>query len=283
MAVHGWLAEMFQPTEDMSLTILITYCSLERMFVDDVIPAALHAADHVCVAVGRRLFDGREEDASHIEEITKKYPKAHFVWFDVPDGLLATPIELHNNARIAARDLAAENSDGHFYTDTWVVLLDGDEVLRHGGQDLRDWWAAAKNQLHRQHTYKLSNRWFFLHPRLASEGTEDSIVLVHGSQLSNKALTHPRERDGVCFTVSQAGGNCFRDVCGIDGTPMIDHFSWVRASREQLLYKVKNWGHTGERDWVALINKAFDELEKGRFPDTDFVHGRKLIRLDDLE
>lgn len=265
----------------MALTILITYCSNERMFVDALMTAALRAADQVCVAVGRRLFDGREEDVEHILEVSSRYPKAHFVWFDVPDHLLATPIELHNNARMAARDLAAHKSDGRLYTDSWVVLMDGDEVLCNEGRGLLLWWTAVKDQLDRRDTYKLSNRWFFLHPRLASEGVEDSVVLVHGSQLSDKALTHPRERDGVCFSVGEGGGACIRGVRGVDGQPMIDHYSWVRSSREQLIAKVKNWGHTGERDWVALINHAFDELDNGRLPATDFVHGRKLTLLNE--
>lgn len=265
----------------MYLTILITYCSNESMFVDSLLTAALYAADEVCVAVGRRLFDGREEDVKHIEEVSARYPRASFVWFDVPDRLLSTPIELHNNARIAARDLASRRSNGRFYTDSWVVLMDGDEVLQHGGRTFLDWWTVAKDHLDRQDSYKLSNRWFFLHPRLLSEGFEDSAVLVHASQLSDKALTHPRERDGVCFAVREAGGTCVRGIRGLDGNPMIDHYSWVRPSREHLIAKVKNWGHTGERDWVALINHAFDELEVGQFPDTDFVHGRRLVFLNE--
>lgn len=270
---------MYRSAETMLLTILVTYCSNERIFVDSLLKAALHAADTVCVAVGRRLFDGQDEDVKHIMEVAGKYPRAHFVWYDVPDELLVTPVVLHNNARIAARDLASEVSGGNVYTDSWVILLDADEVPRDGGSGLKAWWIAARDQLDRNHSYKLSNRWFFLHPRLVSVGLEDSIVLVHASQLSDKAMSHPRERDGVCFSVSEGGGTCFRGVRGIGGLPMFDHFSWVRSDRSMLIAKVKNWGHSGERDWKALINHAFDELEQGRFPETDFVHGRKLILL----
>lgn len=260
----------------MSLVILLTYCSNERMFIDTLLLAALNVASRVVVAVGRRLFDGRDEDVAHISDLIARYPRVTFVWFDVPDELLGTPIVLHNNARIAARDQVPFS----LYADSWVLLLDGDEVPRDEGRPLLAWWNTGRSRLDRQKAYKLANRWFFLHPRLASERTEDSVVLVHCSHLSDKAMSHVRERDGICMTVCMNGGTCLRGVSGNDGMPMFDHFSWVRETREKLIAKVTNWGHTGERDWVGLINHAMDELEQGRLPDRDFVHGLKLHLLE---
>lgn len=266
----------------MSLTILITYCSNERMFVDALLQAALHAADCgiVCVAVGRRLFNGRVEDVEHINDLIARYPNVYFTWFEVPEHLLATPIVLHNNARIAALNKACQVSKGAIFSDSWVILLDGDEVPCNTGCPLLEWWRSGWGLLNKRHIYKLANRWFFLHPRLVSEHTEDSVVLVHGSHLTDKAMRHPRERDGICMTAIENGGACFRDVHGLDGTPMFDHFSWVRANREDLISKVTNWGHTGERDWLGMIDKALEDLKEGRLPERDFVHGRRLLLLD---
>lgn len=252
------------------LTILITYCSNEKMFIDALLLAALHVAETVCVSVGRRLFDGRDEDAAHIQELSERHPRARFTWFDVPQELLATPIVLHNKARIAARDVTP-------LLTSWVILLDGDEVPRDGGRPLLDWWSKICTGLDVRNAYKLANRWLFLHPRLVSERTEDSVVMVHGSHLTDEALSHPRERDGICMTVCGYGGTCVRDMPGPDGTPMFDHFSWVRESRAVLLGKVANWGHSSERDWVSLINQAWHDMEEGRLPDRDFVHGRRLL------
>lgn len=257
------------------LTIVITYCSNERMFINHIMTAALRAADTVCVAVGRRLFDGREEDVAHVDELASRYPAARFTWFDVPDDLLETPVVLHNNARSAALSVKSDLSD------SWVIMLDGDEIPCDGGLPLLDWWTANRKDLDVHTAYKLANRWFFLHPRLVSERTEDSIVLVHGSHLTDAALSHPRERDGVCIMLCQNGGCCTRGVSGLDGKPMFDHFSWVRESRAHLIAKVTNWGHSGERDWVALVENAWRDMEQGRLPDRDFVHGRLLRLLSD--
>lgn len=265
-----------------SLVILVTYCSNERAYIDKLLEGALHAADLVCVAVGRRLFDGREEDAEHIQTLAVQYPRARFVWFEVdPPDLLATPVVLHNRARTSARDLATLvlAGRGSSLAECWTILLDGDEVPCEGGKALREWWLANQTSLVPARTYKLSNSWFFLHPTLVSEQHEDSVVLVHGSHLTDRAMTHPRERDGVCFVVSESGGECTRAVMGLKGQPMFDHFSWVRASRDLLLAKVANWGHSKDsgRDWTGMVNHAYDEMEAGRLPKRDFVHGRRLL------
>lgn len=240
----------------------------------------MHASDLVCVAVGRRLFDGREEDAGHVQALATEFPSVRFTWYDVPDDLLATPIVLHNRARMSARDLARTIQGPAVFAESWVILLDGDEIPNGGGEGLREWWACTEtgSNLSTANTYKLANRWFFLHPTLVSEAYEDSIVIVHGSHLTDRTMTHPRERDGVCFAVLEGGGECVRQVLGESGAPMFDHFSWVRASRELLLAKVANWGHSKDsgRDWTGMVNHAYDEMEAGRMPERDFVHGRRL-------
>jgi len=58
-------------------------------------------------------------------------------------------------------------------------------------------------------------------------------------------------------------------VRGLDGEVMFDHFSWVR-SREVMVKKVMNWGHREDRDWLSLVNKAFDS---DILTTPDFVHG----------
>lgn len=269
------------------LIVLVTYCSNEATYIHKLLTGAQRAADLVCVAVGRRLFDGREEDEGAVQRLSALHPHVRFTWYDVPDELLATPVALHNRARTTARDCAGAilQGRGQRLSDAWVVLLDGDEVPCGYGAELSEWWLATGQGivLSAKNTYKLSNRWFFLHPRLVSEQCEDSIVLVHGSQMTERAMTHPCERDGVCIVVSEGGGTCVREVLGASGRPMFDHFSWVRGSRALLLAKVANWGHSKDsgRDWAGLVNHAYDEMEAGRFPERDFVHGRALSMLAD--
>jgi hypothetical protein len=70
---------------------------------------------------------------------------------------------------------------------------------------------------------------------------------------------------------------------------MVWHYSWVRGgadeedpkdSREALKRKCAGWGHAADRDWAALIDEAFDQLERGKVPEREFVHGRRLVAVD---
>lgn len=272
----------------MKLSIQIVYCSNEHTYIDDILRAASRAADVVTVAVGRRLFDGRVESEDHINAIAARHPTVRFGWYDVPDALIPTPIVLHNRARRLARNLAVQalaTITGEAEPDYWAILLDADEVPRDNGSPLVAWWRASDygHLLEKERVYKLANRWFFMHRRLVSDGFEDSVVLAHSSLLTHAALDHPRERDGVCFCAEDACPSkpTVRDVRGLDSQPMFDHFSWVRSSRDLLLAKVKTWGHKNDRDWSSLVNNVSDDIERGVFPTRDFVHGRKLILLDE--
>ena len=49
---------------------------------------------------------------------------------------------------------------------------------------------------------------------------------------------------------------------------MFHHFSWVRT-KEEMLKKVRSWGHKGDRNWIELVEKEFST----DFQKTDFIHG----------
>lgn len=53
-----------------------------------------------------------------------------------------------------------------------------------------------------------------------------------------------------------------------EGNPIVHHFSWVR-NKEDMLKKVKNWGHNSDKNWINLVEKEFSRPFNG----TDFVHG----------
>ena len=47
-----------------------------------------------------------------------------------------------------------------------------------------------------------------------------------------------------------------------DGKPLVHHYSWVRT-KEQMLQKVKAWGHNTDKDWVSLIEEEFSRPFNG--------------------
>jgi hypothetical protein len=278
------------------LLVAVSYCSNERMFARALLRNALALAEGagagagaVVVAVGERLYTGEPEDEAHLAELAREFPAARFVRYAVPDAQLPRPIELHNAARKAA---LAAHFDGVPRAErdaTWVLLLDGDEVP--DGARAAAWWRASSGLLCADAAYKMANHWYFLDARLVADAVEDSVLLVHASRLTDAALSHPRERDGVLLHhghhesggAGEGGGlRVARNVPGLDGRPLFHHYSWVRADRGALLRKVANWGHSRDRPWAELLREQLDALDvgAGRVPERDFVHGHRLRLLD---
>jgi hypothetical protein len=254
---------------------LISYCSNERNLARALLCNAVSFSDAVFVSVGDKLYNGEPEDDAHVAALSAEFPTVRFVRYTV--DLSMPPIAMHNAARIAGVKTAA-TAFGEDSRDFWTLLLDGDEVPE--GPRFSAWWAATSAALDRRDAFKLLNHWMFLSPRLVARVHEDSPLLVHASFLfAPNALTHPRERDGVHILGTAVGGGGMRlrrNVGGLDGEPMIWHYSWVRADRRSLHKKVENWGHRDDRDWTKLIDDAIDGLERGEHPERDFVHGYPL-------
>lgn len=258
------------------LVTLVSYCSNERDYIRRVLDAAIYATDTVCVAFGNRLYDGSLENTDEIAALALEYPTVGFSMYDVPDDMLGTPVMLHNLARKCAMDCARkERPDDDF----WVLMLDADEVPRRHGTDLRQWREKSLAGLDKRNGYKLTSFWYFLAPNLVSQGLQDSMTLVHSSAMTEKTMSSPRERDGICYEIIFAGGEVVRHVYGLNGEPMFDHFAWVRGGRDGLLRKVANWGHSGDKDWTSLITVAFDSIDRGEMPTHDFIHAWTVFEL----
>lgn len=287
------------------LVTVVSYCSIESAYGDEVVSNARRFSDLVIVSLGTRLYSGEPEDVEGIRAklVAGVYADAisslcpvNVITYDVNDTLMRTPIVLHNLAREAGIK-AARGALGA-RTAFWTLFLDGDEVPE--GDRVREWWrspAGDKVRSDPRTVHKMANYWLFLHPRLVADAIEDSVLLVHSDALVNpESLKHPRERDGIYLwhLTSQDGWRDLkveRRVAPVDGKPLFWHYSWVRPSkmgadgkpdggRAALKAKVANWGHKDDTVWSAMIDRAFDRIEEGCWPDRDFVHGYTLKLLD---
>ena len=290
------------------LVTIVSYCSLERVYGDAVISNARKFSDLVVVSVGTRLYSGEPEDVEgerarlvagpYADAVSTLCP-VNMIVYEVNEVLMRTPIVLHNISREAGVKAARGALGGR--TPFWTLFLDGDEIPE--GSRVRDWWASPAGDRVRSDprtVHKMANHWLFLHPRLVADKVEDSVLLVHSDALLNpESLKHPRERDGIYLwhLTSQDGWRDLkveRRVMPADGKPLCWHSSWVRPSkigadgrpdggRAALKAKVANWGHKDDTEWSTMIDRAFDRIETGCWPDRDFVHGYtlRLLPIDD--
>lgn len=207
--------------------------------------------------------------------------------------------EFVDNGVTRSREAGGTRRTSIVEADLWVLFLDADEVPE--GRTVCKWWNASwglGSQSHqtmdRRVTYKMANWWYFLLPDVRSDTPQDSVLLVHSSNVTDAGLCDPQERDGIlahaCLASSSRSSQqaqvqtvCSRMTMAVVSNDrsviMFHHYSWVR-SREDLLRKVQAWGHRGDAPWQELLEHAWRLVdERGEVPSREFVHGTKLERV----
>lgn len=247
----------------MSLGIVVPYCSNEEDLIDEVIESLQKVSSNIVIVCMTHFFNGDEDERAlkKVEGLLKPGIKHKVIpWKEIrgaPQNFWIKEMRLYGYQALDPCD--------------WVLFVDSDEVLRNAPKFL-EWFETIKEN--KDTSYKLCNYWYFLSKRRRSKVIEDSIVLVPKERLTfgSFRLTNS-ERENLAASAPIQERNC-RDL---DGQVMFDHFSWVRT-QEILQRKVSTWGHREDRDWMSLLNKAFQE---DILTTPDFVHGNDYEILPD--
>lgn len=157
-----------------------------------------------------------------------------------------------------ARKIGWENSsvDADF-----ILFLDADEIV--DAHRFINW--LKKFPLQKFNILKLANYYYFREPNFQADIFEDSAILVKRNLLTAEMIMDFEDRNKPFSAISNPKQ---RMVLGVDHQPMIHHYSWVRT-KEEMLRKVRTWGHNKEQNWEAMVEKEFAHAFSG----TDFVHG----------
>lgn len=244
------------------LSTIVNFCSNESRFIKATLEQALTFSLQVIVPVCDHFFDGVPENRPLLEKIYVAFPDCLFVeypylpkkipksiWKKVDPGHF-----WHSFSRLIGFSFLDEEIET-------VLFLDADEVP--DGKRFAEWLECSD---YRHNTaLKLSNYWYFREAANQALKYEDSVVLAQKKALESEILLHKDERDAIYNLLP---GPKRRHVAGSDGKPMFHHYSWVRT-KDEMLQKVRTWGHKGERDWESLIHEEFSAPFRG----TDFVHG----------
>lgn len=217
-------------------------------------------SSQIIVPVCDHFFDGTPENRSLLEEIYKAFPEVQFVEYPfIPRKISKKLLKSlsahfwHSLSRLIAFQFLDEGME-------YVLFLDADEIP--DGCRFFEWFACG--DVVNYAVLKMANYWYFREVIYQADVWEDSILLAHKRAITPSMLLHRDERDAIYHSIS---GQKQRKMVGVDGNPMFHHYSWVRT-REEMLRKVKSWGHKSDRNWEVLVKKEFDQPFQG----VDFVH-----------
>ena len=239
-----------------NIASVINFCSNDYPFLRSCIEGVSDISSQIIVPVCDHYFDGEKEDLKKLGKIYAEFPQVQFVQFpyDLNRCLYANHSisYWHNLARLMGL---------YFVRADTVLFLDADEIFE--VEKLKTW--VAEFPYSDYDAIRLANYWYFRDSRCRATEWEDTPLLIKREHLTGQLIMQERERAG---TFAACAGNKVRMTKGLDGLPMCHHYSWVRT-KEQMLRKVRSWGHHWERNWEALVEEEFSRPFNGR----DFVHG----------
>jgi hypothetical protein len=230
------------------ISVVISYSSNERRFFDKMIEECLKFSDNIIVSCLGRFFDG-EIDKGLIEVISKE--KSKNVGFVVDDtNEYQTFKDKHNGVRWNAIE---ECKYEH------ILFLDGDEIP---DGDLMKKHLERKDY-EKYHAISFQCYWYFREQFYRAKTLEECGVIIKKHLLTKDFVFHESER----WNFTNVTNNYLRNQ-KYNGEIIMHHYSWVRT-KEEMLRKVKAWGHTNDKDWNTLIEEEFSREFNGK----DFVHG----------
>lgn len=227
------------------ISTVITYCSLDRKFIIPLITETKKFSNEIILVCFDHLLTGTPDDVSDVLNISGV--KTIVLPFDSSK----TSNYLHNLSRWKG----ALNC-----TKDWVLFLDADEIL--DGEKFKEYVDA--NTPFKFDFSSFDSYWYFREPTYQATTTEWAGLLMKRILLDKAVHFSPGER----WAYTKRPGISTNMIVGIDNTPILHHFSWVRT-KEEMLEKVKGWGHKNDRDWISPIIEEFSRDFNGR----DFVHG----------
>ncbi len=243
------------------IATIVNFCTNESRFLRFCLEESLQCSRQVIVVVCDHFFDGTPENRDLLERIYRAFPECLFVEYPfIPHRISKRIFKKidpahfwHSLSRLIGSKFLKADIES-------VLFLDADEIPE--SRRFIEWMECSDYTCHT--VLKMANYWYFREPCYQADRWEDSIVFVQKRALESHLLLRREERDAIYDSLP---GPKRRLVVGPDGCPMFHHYSWVRT-KEEMLKKVRSWGHRQDRDWETLVSQEFLEPFKG----VDFVH-----------
>ena len=247
------------------IATVVNFCSNDYRFLKPCLEEISRFSSQILVPVCDHFFDGTPEDRSILQRAYSEHPECEFIEFaykpDEPygnscmkkQGDLDWSRHWHSTARMIGYYFLKEDID-------YVLFIDVDEIYE--GEKFQKWLDTFPYQEYSAIRF-LSYQYF----REACNQSEDWFtlgLLTKKEDLKPDDILNVDERLGLYTSLPEKK---IKEVTGLDGLPMIHHYSWVRT-KKQMLKKVI-WGHYWEKNWKELIEEEFSRPFNGKDFSTD--------------
>ena len=244
------------------ISICYNYSTNDFCFLNKLLEESNKITDDIHITYVDKFLDGSPENSDLLNEtynLTRGKAKLAEINYD---NNLQYSIGLNNVFRYYHNFTRLINFRKTKYD--YVLFLDSDEII---DSDRFIKWLNSIN-LNDYNCYVLSCFWYFRNIKYQSKTHENAGWLVNKKRIDENIIMDYRERSAMEINPLAYS------VKSLDDIPMIHHYSWAKGNSDEecknlLLRKVSSWGHSGDRNWKALIEEEFNRPFMG----IDFVHG----------
>jgi hypothetical protein len=272
-----------------NIATVISYCTHDYKWLKHCVEKAKQFSSQVIIPVSDHFFNGEPEDRELLEKSYKEIDGVDWLEFEYDPKLYEgmglqrlndpfTPVKYmvdiepteiwfwHQISRLQGFNAVSDDIE-------YVLFLDVDEIVE--TERFIPWLNTFPYKDF--NAIRFDSYFYFRDIKFRAIETEDwnGITLVKKSELNDEIFfKHSSERLNF---INFVAGNKVVKIGDKTGTPMMHHYSWVRT-KEEMLNKVKSWGHHKDRDWASLVEKEF-EREFNPNEDTCFVHGYRYSEI----
>lgn len=236
----------------MKISSVLQYSTIDFRFLDASIRQLSKFSDEIIIPICDHFFNGEPENGELLKksyDIISQYPKCSVYTFEW-DGVKSNTGYYHNLSRALGTSVAKNE---------WILFIDTDEII---DDSFSLWFDTIK---YNDNTYWLTCNWYFREPIYQATKTESAGLLIR-KEYCNWNIDLREERQQLFYLKNFINGD--HNHILFNSKPLVHHYSWVR-NKHEMLKKVKNWGHSADKNWTKLVEEEFSRPFNG----TDFVHG----------
>lgn len=275
------------------IATILHYCSNDYRFIHRSVQECSRFSSQIIIPFANRFFNGEEENQFLLEKSMEENPSCDFIRFAYDEKLLYSPF-LHRSPEDEDWLCCWHSTSryvGSFFVRPdieWLFFLDADEIVE--GERFLEWLKKGFNPEEKA-------IWFYsyMYGLRATQQKEEwqlTGLLLNKNCVNSHQLLNPQERCGIFQDLTEKkrlGG------LGLDGKPMIHHYSWVRSEEEQRK-KAITWAKKNQKDWMAwltdepeTIHPYFDPLsisiptgiaQEKLFLNERFVTRRQILEIE---
>jgi hypothetical protein len=242
----------------INIEAVVLYSSNDSRFAPACIRSLIELGIKVHIITYTHMWNGTPENAETITNSLIEFvdnPLVQQYVIDWNNG--HSPWYWEGLGRYLGTERVSDDSD-------YILYIDIDEIIE--PEKFKQW--VETKEIEKYDSIQMAQYWYWREPIYQAKAVEYTTVLLK-TKIA-KSLQFFQDGRASYFKAGNLKGRCGGN------NPFIHHYSWVRT-KDEMLNKVLNWGHAGERNWVGLIEDEFSRPFNGR----DFVHGYNYNIVDD--